>query len=288
MSNIFEDQARDFANVPIIRRDVIASVHLENADDKKFWDPILQKQHPGKYNYITQSKSKNGNIISGSKQCLNYLQYLNNRFFIAIDSDFHYLLQEPDFDSNHFVCQTYTYSWENHFCEAHSLMRRIQLYSPEIALRFDFVSFLSDYSRVIFKPLLLLIHCLKERNSFFSKRQYKNCLVRQCKGEELANNGELIIERLSSNFEPYMSSPYARSIDYNANIAYYRSLHITEENAYLHVRGHNLFSLITSIGKLLCRGTRYSFINDVLLKELPQSAYWEIDKVERDINNILC
>ena len=72
MSNIFEDQARDFTNVPIIRRDVIASVHLENADDKKFWDPILQKQHPGKYNFIAQSKSKNGNIISGSKQCLNY------------------------------------------------------------------------------------------------------------------------------------------------------------------------------------------------------------------------
>jgi len=288
MSNNFEDQARDFTNVPIIRRDVIASVHLENADDKKFWDPILQKQHPGNYNYIPHSKSENGKTTSGCEQCLKFLPYLNKRFFIAIDSDFRYLLEEPDLDSNHFVSQTYTYSWENHYCEAHSLMRRIQLCSPEIASRFDFESFLSEYSKVVFKPLLLLIHCLKYQNRFFDSKQFCNCLVRQCKGEELANNGELIIERLSSNFEPYMSSPYARSIDYNASIAYYRSLHLTEENAYLHVRGHNLFSLITSIGKLLCRGTRYSFINDILLKELPQSKYWEINKVESDINDILC
>ena len=288
MSNIFEDQARDFANVPIIRRDVIASIHLENADDKKFWDPVFQKRCPGNYNYIAQSKSRSGNNTSGCKQCLNYLQYINNHFFIAIDSDIHYLLQKPDLDSNHFVCQTYTYSWENHYCEAHSLMRRILLYSPEIAAKFDFITFLSEYSRMVFKPLLLLINCLKARNSYFNLKQFKNCLVRQCRGEELANNGEQIIKRISSNFEPYMSSSYARSIDYDAEIAYCQTIQITEDNAYLHVRGHNLFSLISSIGKLLCRGTRYSFINDILLKELPQNTYWEINKVDSDINDILC
>lgn len=38
MSNIYQDQARDFANIPILRRDVIACVHLEDKDDIVFWD----------------------------------------------------------------------------------------------------------------------------------------------------------------------------------------------------------------------------------------------------------
>jgi hypothetical protein len=66
MSNIYQDQARDFANIPILRRDVIACVHLEDKDDIVFWDAMLQNQRRGKYHYVTHSKSQSGKETSFS------------------------------------------------------------------------------------------------------------------------------------------------------------------------------------------------------------------------------
>ena len=44
MSNVYKDQARDLANIPILRRDVIASVHLEDKEDIVFWDAMLRNR----------------------------------------------------------------------------------------------------------------------------------------------------------------------------------------------------------------------------------------------------
>ena len=49
MSNIYKDQARDLANIPILRREIIACVHLEDKYDMAFWDAMLQNQRRGKY-----------------------------------------------------------------------------------------------------------------------------------------------------------------------------------------------------------------------------------------------
>lgn len=118
MADIYQLQAIYFANVSYQQEGVVACVHLENKDDALFWDAMLQSQHPGHYYYITQSRSPKTENASGRGQCLNYKPYLHERFFIAIDSDMHYLIGESDVDASHFICQTYTYSWENHYCEA--------------------------------------------------------------------------------------------------------------------------------------------------------------------------
>ena len=58
---------------------------------------------------------------------------------------------------------------------------------------------------------------------------------------------------------------------------------VNEQNAYLHIRGHNLFDLVAYIGDLLCRGTSVSFKKDVLMNGLPPQTYWQIKKVVEDI-----
>ena len=287
MSNVYKDQARDLANIPILRRDVIASVHLEDKEDIVFWDSMLQNQRRGKYHYVTHSKSQSGNETSGSSQCLRFRPYLSRRFFICVDSDMRYLLQEPDLDAAHFVCQTYAYSWENHYCEAKALQKRFMDKCSEKACLFDFEAFLSAYSSVVYKPLLLLLYCLKNHKPEFSKKMFSSCLPNQCKGDELTDNGRPYIEKISKNFEQYLNTTFAQSIDFEAESSYYQSLNVNEQNAYLHIRGHNLFDLVAYIGDLLCNRPFGSFKKEVLMNDLPPQTYWQIKKVVSDIAEIV-
>ena len=287
MSNIYKDHARDLANIPILRREIKACVHLEDKDDMAFWDAMLQNQRRGKYHFVTHSKSQSGKETTGSTQCLKFRPYLSNRFFIGIDSDMRYLLQEPELDAAHYICQTYTYSCENHYCEARALQERFAFLFPDRACLFDFETFLSAYSSVVYKPMLLLLYCLKNHKPDFSRKQFNACLPHQCKGEELADNGKPLIERITKIFEQYLDTPFAKSVDFEAESRYCQALNVNEQNAYLHVRGHNLFELVAYIGDLLCRGTSLSFKKDVLINDLPPQTYWQIQNITKDLSIII-
>ncbi len=94
-----------------------AAIHLENKNDEVFWGKILHEVYPqGRFRFISSSRSISGNMTSGCTQCLQYRDFLDKHFWIAIDSDYRYLSEEPDIDAKHFILQTYTYSFENHFC----------------------------------------------------------------------------------------------------------------------------------------------------------------------------
>lgn len=287
MADIYQEQARFFANVPLMQSGVVASVHLEDGDDKGFWNTMLQTRHPGHYYFITHSRSPKGYDTKGCEQCLKYRPYLSKRFFICIDSDMRYMLQEPNLDAANFICQTYTYSWENHYCESSALQRRFEKQCPDKAATFDFSIFLTELSKSMYKPLLLLLYCLKNDKPDFNLRMFSACLPNQCKRIELADNGKSLIERITKNFEQHLNSQFAKSTDFDAEGSYCQALNVNEENAYLHVRGHNVFYLVAYIGDLLCRGTSVSFKNDVLMKELPPQDYWQIKKVASDIAEIV-
>ena len=286
MADIYQEQARYFANVPLMQSGVVASVHLEDGDDKSFWNAMLQSKRPGRYYFVTHSRSPKGYDTTGCEQCLKYRPYLSKRFFICIDSDMRYLLQEPNLDASSFVCQTYTYSWENHYCEASALQHRFETQSPDKATTFDFQAFLSSLSKVIYKPLLLLLYCLKNDKTDFNLRMFSACVPNQCKRDELADNGKALVERIEKNFEQYLNTSFAKSVDLDAESNYCQTLNVNEQNAYLHMRGHNIFDLVAYMGDLLCRGTSVSFKNDILANELPPQNYWQIKKVASDIASL--
>lgn len=287
MADVYQEQARYFANVPLMQSGVVASVHLEDGDDKMFWNVMLQTRHSGRYYFITHSRSPKGYDTKGCEQCLKYRPYLSKRFFICIDSDMRYLLQEPNLNASNYICQTYTYSWENHFCEASALQQRFEKQCPDKAATFNFSIFLTELSKALYKPLLLLLYCLKNDKPDFNLRMFSTCLPNQCKREELADNGKALIERISKNFERHLNSQFAKSVDFDAEGSYCQTLNVNEQNAYLHVRGHNVFDLVAYIGDLLCRGTSVSFKNDVLMNELPPQDYWQIKEVASDIAEIV-
>lgn len=155
MSRI-EDQANYYKNYHLRYRNIVAVIHVEDEDDKKFWLTELQNVLPGECHFVTQSKSEVGNDSKGCEQCLRYRPYANRQFFICIDSDLRLLRGEEGLTPENYIAQTYTYSWENHSCEAEHLESRFREKVPDS--EFSFVSFLNQLSKVVYKPLLFLVY----------------------------------------------------------------------------------------------------------------------------------
>ena len=198
--NRIEEQARYYRNLPLRDRSIRAVVHLEDAEDELFWNQQLQNASPAFYHFLAYSKNDKGNEVRGCEQCLRYLPYLTSRFFICIDSDLRQLRGEEGLSAENFIAQTYAYSWENHFCEAEHLQERLTKVLPNVG--FDFNIFLLGLSKVVYKPLLYLVHYSQnsELNQQWNVTKFNACLPLQPKREELENNGSAYLERVTKLF----------------------------------------------------------------------------------------
>lgn len=272
----YKSLALDYTNQSIALR-CRASVHLENRDDERFWNKLLQTYRPGSYNYIYSSQNAEGNVTSGCIQCLQFADYLSDRFFVCIDSDYRYLRQDKVLD-NKYILQTYTYSWENHYCYAEHLQTMLSANATETT--FDFRSFLSSYSSIAYKPLLLYLYMDRQKLKGFGQRNFNDIMALQYQTGDLDNSGETMIARFKSNVETFLASlGEVDGFDFDEEKSRYESLNLYEANAYLHVRGHNLYHTITSLGSHIYN----NFEDEVLLKDIDTVGYWEIEKCRDDI-----
>lgn len=253
----YQQLATDFVGQAILLR-CRATVHLENRDDEWFWDVMLQKYRHGKYNYVYYSQSKGGNKTSGCVQCLKYRDYLSEMFFVCFDSDYRYLQQETGLTPRNYILQTYTYSWENHYCYANHLQDNLQLASAEDTTTFDFKMFLRNYSHAIYKPLLLFLSMKRRNLAGFEQKKFNQLTATQYQDGDLADNGKNIIQRISTKLLPFVESLKAEiAFDYEQEKCRYNVLGLNEDNAYLHFRGHNVYNLILNIGYHLHKEFQY-------------------------------
>jgi hypothetical protein len=278
----YKHQAQYWANYRFIDPTIKACVHLEDKSDTEFWDKVLQKYRPGKYHYISYSYSSKNQKTTGCEQCLRFMPYLSEYFFVCIDSDYRYLLEQKNLDAAHHVLQTYTYSWENHYCAVPDLQNRLNQSS---AIEFDFQEFLSKYSKVVYEPLLFLINSRKNNDGELRDKDFNQCLISQCTAKELENNGEGAIAKIQANLCHLLQlhKQYVERLNINSLKAYYADKGLNESNAYLHVRGHNIFDLISNIGKMLSQKSRLDFVKTVLTSKLPDDKYWEMNKLAEDV-----
>ena len=288
-ANYIKHQSLDFANVPLIDRRVIASVHLENQEDELFWDTLLQNNRQGKYNYIYKSRiAKDSAPVSGVNQCLRYKPYLSKTFFVCIDSDLRYLLQEPEINAEHFILQTYTYSWENHYCLAQEIQSRLATLAHQAASNFDFVRFTDALSKCAYEPLLYLLEALdKQLAPKNIVGLFGSCFPMQCPATIFEDNGSQFLLQVVQQLQQFTSNPAFASIDLAAAKAKYSQLGLNEGNTYLHLRGHNIWSLLNHIGNMLCRPHQINFKQQILIPSLQLSGYWEMDKIQDDIRKLI-
>lgn len=288
-----------------------AAVHVENKDDIIFWSAVLKHFRPGeRFHFIAGSRNEFGHETSGVTQCLKYFDFLSRDFFICIDSDYRYLLKEQGIDADHFVIQTYTYSFENHHCFADGLddvCGRVTHLKNNV---FDFRKFLTDYSRIIYDLFIWHLYFLNSDPSHFTKydfNSYVNIITIKSKvriTERVACALDVLRTRVEKK-AGYLGRKYPNA-DLQLIKDRYEALGLTPDTAYFFVRGHNLYDMISCISKEVCknlleqekssRSTREAIANlyrdrnnvDLQLKQnIKYGEYSAIRKVEEDINNLL-
>lgn len=284
MADNIASQARHYNNLSLIKRNIKAVVHLEDAEDELFWNTVLQRVRPGEYHFVHYSKSQNNHDTKGCDQCLKFRPYLTPKFFICIDSDFRYLMGEPDMDATHYVIQTYTYSWENHFCHSNTLQASVM--ENVEGMEFDFSLFFANLSKVLYEPLLLLLYCKRTDNTLLTEKMFRQILKTQCTAIEAQNNGIGYVNYIKQSFAPLLDGSAAIGFNANVEASIYAAKGLTQENAYLHVRGHNIYDLAVYIGKMFSRPFRIGFEADVLKKAAIGGSYWEYTEIEKDLRNL--
>lgn len=275
-----------------------AAIHLENKNDEIFWGKVLKHTYPeGKFRFISSSRSHTGNITCGCTQCLQYLDFLDEKFWIAIDSDYRYLDEQPFMRPENYVLQTYTYSFENHFCFADNLNLALQKAVYPKSVDFDFGSFLREYSRIIYPLMVWQLYLNYIDRQAFPQSVFHRMLSVNVPMQFWKNNGEVILNVLRDRSKQFQNSMKRRypDADYTWHEARCNELGVHRDNCYLYVRGHNLYDLIVYMGKALVSHARSSMEGIESMKSFEHyltsnvcfDKYPEIVRLTDDVRKVL-
>jgi hypothetical protein len=277
-----------------------ASVHVEDFDDAVFWQKTFSHFLPDKtFNFIYHSLTPSGSDATGVSHCLKYKDHLSNRFFICIDSDYRYLLQEAGISARNYIFQTYTYSIENHLCYASKLNDIPEKCTGLANTVFNFEAFLLAYSNAVCEAFIWHLYFLRNGDvGTFSKDALNEIihLLQVIPNYDIDHNGQAVIDELISRC----------TVKTNSLKAQYLTVDIEAEKAYLFVRGHNLFDLIEEIGnqannKLLTFEKEKLTGNNIAItrlykratpfkreleKEIVFEGYGEIERIAREIKQL--
>lgn len=275
-----------------------AAIHLENKNDEIFWGKVLKHTYPeGKFRFISSSRSHTGNITCGCTQCLQYLDFLDEKFWIAIDSDYRYLDEQPFMRPENYVLQTYTYSFENHFCFADNLNLALQKAVYPKSVDFDFGSFLREYSRIIYPLMVWQLYLNYIDRQAFPQSVFHRMLSVNVPMQFWKNNGEVILNVLRDRSKRFQNSMKRRypDADYTWHEARCNELGVHRDNCYLYVRGHNLYDLIVYMGKALVSHARSSMEGIESMKSFEHyltsnvcfDKYPEIVRLTDDVRKVL-
>lgn len=257
-------------------------VHVEDNDDIWFWQQLLAKYRAGRYKFKPATTNEKGNRNTGCTQCLKYRGFLSQKFFVCIDSDLRYLLDEA-ISAEDGILQTYTYSWENHCAFASQLQQTFDKYTHK-GKEFDFSVFLSGYSEVVYEAFLLMLYQLKNGLTEFDRDKFRTIISLQYRWGDEKNNGKQFLDRLSLDLQTATKN-IKDTCGFNMadESVYYETKGLRKENVYLYVRGHCLYNSLVSIGKKLCEGTGMDFEQNILKNALAFEQYDAISRIKADI-----
>lgn len=288
-----------------------AAIHVENKDDIVFWSTVLKHFRPNdRFHFLAGSRNEFGHETSGVTQCLKYYHALSSDFFICIDSDYRYLLHEKGIDAEHFILQTYTYSFENHHCFAEGLDEVCKRVAHIPNRFFDFKKFLVDFSRIVYKLFIWHLYFLRAEPTRFTKydfNQYINMTSRKSL-LSVKDNGQRALEELKMKVNrrlTYFGRKYPGA-DLKFIREKYARMGLTPETTYLFLRGHNVYDMVSclcrEVCKVLLKGEKRnrrtqgaiaalyrdkSNVDIQLKKNIAYGEYTAIRKLEEDIRKLL-
>ena len=301
----YQGLARYYTNLSILKR-CMATVHVEGKTDRPFWEPMFRRSFPNeRFYFISYSKSINGKETSGCWQCLKFRKHLNKRFFICIDSDYRLLMQEKDIDIKHLIFQTYTYSFENHLCFSATLNRVCKIVTGFENTVFDFEIFFKRFSSIIYEFFVWHLALQRRRLEGLSKSEFMQIISLRGMPFDINRQSKTLLAILNRRVIRHVRLFEANfpDMDIEREKAHFATIGLREDNAYLYIRGHNLYSLVVAIGNQVCnwilelekikyKGNRKRIIalydnkkdlRYVLNSNIPKETYSEMQKISGDM-----
>ena len=220
------------------------TVEVEDTIDRDFWSDLLEELCPGKdfhfdpYHTILNEDGSSERTGKGKSQIINASADFNAWHIGCVDSDYDWILSDytdagKTISGNKYLLQTYAYSIENLMCLSCTLEDFCRENTEE-ATEFDF----DDYLLLVWSTYL----CSKG-NQDFTQTSWREVLVNTEKDPETSL--AKIEAKAKAKIEEF-DKKYADEIldkeDFEFQTVCMKN--ITEDDAYLYVRGHELFDQI--------------------------------------------
>ena len=262
------------------------AVQVEYYEDIPFWQSVFQYARPRKHTKFYYADMDGGKKQGGKGICKRYIPYADNALIVCVDSDFDCFLNPNEYSVVKYVLQTYTYSWENHYCYASSLQKQ---WAQCGIGSFDFEKFIDGLNAVIYLPLIKILAAKANRILGWHLLEFCGKILHPsvCKAGVLDNDGAGLLAAIQGEVtkwekaQPSVSPKLVTQMISNAI-----SIGLNQDTAYLYARGHCVYDLICNIGNKLS-GSTIAFKVQVLDRALQMSGYCEIDKVVRETKIVM-
>lgn len=265
---------------------------VEDKADIRFWEQVLGPSVKGLKIKFIPFVENGGKKITGKSHILKSIDAAGPQYILCMDSDFDYLLDKDGFCAENYILQTYTYSWENHYCRKEPLDEKWKEYSNSVAIGFDFIDFIKKLNEVLYAPLILLLllkhdsrvegtgkPTLTDMCNAFSKIQPNS-------PEMLKNNGEKIISVLKQNMAELFNAvgDWYTEDEISAFKSAMCRKGLDVETAHLYMQGHAVYDLVERTGRALYG---ISYEQQILLQTFDEKQkYPELDMMKKDISEI--
>ncbi len=241
------------------RRRIVA--YVESYDDVLFWRMVLS-EFEDETRYFEVMLPTRNTLNKGKKQALLALMRsgAGKDMIACVDADYDYLIQGDTYQSdfmlnNPFVVHTYVYAIENYQCYAPSLHNVCVMATLNDRSVFDFVTFLSEYSRAIFPLFVWNVMLYKRReHAKFTITDFNNVVAMKRTRMHLVDEAVAKVRhKVHTKINdlrrkmPNMKEEYLKTKD---SIL---SLGVTPETTYLYIQGHHLFeNVVTPVMQTVC------------------------------------
>jgi hypothetical protein len=229
------------------------AVEVEDTIDRDFWSDLLEELCPEKefhfdpYHTILNEDGSSERTGKGKSQILNASEDFNAWHIGCVDSDYDWILSDytdagKTISGNKYLLQTYAYSIENLMCLSCTLEDFCRENTEE-ATEFDFDDYLTRLSKAVYPLLVWSTYLCSKGNQDFTQTSWREVLVNTEKDPEASL--AIIEAKAKAKIEEF-DKKYADKIIDKEDFEFQNigMKDITEDDAYLYLRGHELFDQI--------------------------------------------
>ena len=224
------------ADLRLLRLDCAVRVEGTKKTDEWFWSQTLSQIFPQKVFKIYRYSNLPTENSFGKQNVLQFKNFAASDYILCVDSDWDYLLENPDL-KRPYIFQTYVYAVENYQCYAPNLINILRGGCDIEGDVFDFEDFMNNFSSAIHRLLVYSLFSMKTDGAFTAI---------EC-GEQISFEK---IENLETDLASLMQSidnqclGFEKKYDKLSEFQFFKEklieLGLTETNAYLFIRGHDL------------------------------------------------